>query len=996
MSIKDFIVPRWKHSNPQVRIHSIRALDIAKSSGVLQQILENDPVPEVRIEAIHQLEDTNLLKHVIETDLDPKTRKAAIHKLNKCYVKQIHNTKDQSLQGSLIVEIDDEKILAEIACDAERPEIRLMAIDRISNPSLLCQITEQNCGLKPGKAIVNKISDPKHLELISKNASNKKIKKFAREKLTDLWENPEALSPEKRAEWELEELCLELEKVVASEKWTESYSILSKVQSKWDEFDPDKTHPLRKRFNQIRKKIEEQVDQLDRKEDTVIQMTDLCKNLEQLFEELERTAIPSNNSQNLSYYEKKIKEIKDRWDHAELSVEDGIIPFSVYHNLSSRYNRSIEQLDRLVLDRTKAYANYQVSVKTLGDICAQMEQCKDNPDNPNQNETYEMLKSKWAETYKEMPCGLPNDISQRYKKVVDYFVQQKKAVEDEIVEHRENEEKRLIQLCEIVEDAKSAELRAGLEKSVKSAQKEWQSLGQNAPEKKSELTHRFETACQEFFTIQRDFWEKRNWEQWANLALKEELCDTLEQAYDNETVQKMAELARRAQDKWRELGSVERNKSESIWTRFHAICDKIYTRCLKEKTAIHDELKSIIDTINGDISWKETTEKIKQIQGRWNAIGSLPKAVEKDIRQSFLDMGNQFFERQREFYTNRENERKHNLNEKQALCEKAEKLVHSTNWAETSRTIKNLQRQWKQIGPVPRHESDALWKRFRAACNTFFQRLEDELPKNLSKKQRLCEQAEHVITQLDQTEKYDALTETILNLQKQWKEIGPVPQEHSQPIWERFQTPCNIFFEKKSDYIKQRKQQWDDNQIIKEKLVEEAENLASSTDWKKTAARLTELQKQWQETGSTMRKVERELWSRFQEANNHFFSNQVQFFESLDAQKKEKLRQKESLCLSLEILAKLTSSSTANFEYNKFIPIAGQLDMALKFKDEIFVPNDSSITRTNALKKLKDIQSQWETIGQISDRYDKSLARRYQKAIDHLNSVITPPKKDKS
>jgi hypothetical protein len=79
-------------------------------------------------------------------------------------------------------------------------------------------------------------------------------------------------------------------------------------------------------------------------------------------------------------------------------------------------------------------------------------------------------------------------------------------------------------------------------------------------------------------------------------------------------------------------------------------------------------------------------------------------------------------------------------------------------------------------------------------------------------------------------------------------------------------------------------------------------------------------------------------------------------------------------------LAKLTSSSTANFEYNKFIPIAGQLDMALKFKDEIFVPNDSSITRTNALKKLKDIQSQWETIGQISDRYDKSLARRYTKS----------------
>jgi hypothetical protein len=988
MSIKDLIVPRWKHSNPQVRIQSIRSLESADKSEILKQIIENDSAPEVRIEAIQLLEDTQLIKQVIQTDNNQDVQKTAIKKLNRCYAKQIHNTIDPSLQGELIDEIDDEKILAQIACEAERPEIRLMAIARISNPLLLCQISEQNCGLKPGKAIVDKISDPKNLEIISKNASNKKIKKYAKEKLTNLWENPDALSPEKRTEWELEELCLELEKIVASEKWAESYSVLKYVQTKWTEFDPDKIHPLRKRFNQFRKRIEEQVDQLDRKEDTVLQMTTLCKELEQLIEELEKSSISSNSSTFLSYYEKKLKEIKEKWDQAELNVEDGIIPFSVYHNLSSRYNRSIEQMDRLILDRTKAYANYQVRLKDLCDICNQLEETKNKKDIQNQTDIVASLKQKWSETIKEMSC-VPTDISNRYKNGVEFFAQQQKNEENEIIAHKENEENRLEQLCDIVEQAKVAEIRAGLEKVVKAAQKEWQSLGEKAPEKKIELTDRFELACKEFYTVQRDFWEKRNWEQWANLALKEELCDTLEQSLKKDTVQTMAELARRAQEKWRELGSVEKNKSESIWARFHQVCDQIYTHCYAQKSKIHDELKTIMDSLNDDISWKDTTEAIKTIQERWNAIGPLPKAVEKDLRQSFQDMGNHFFERQRNFYNKKDQERKQNLNEKIGLCEQAEKLANSSDWTETSRKLKSFQRKWKQIGPVPRNESDALWKRFRTACNKFFERLENELPKNLEKKQALCEQAEKIVLQLDQTEKFDQFTEKILDLQQKWKQIGPVPQEHSQTIWERFQTPCNTFFEKKGAYIKQRKQQWDDNQKVKEKLVEEAEALASSTDWKNTSAKFSELQKKWQQIGSTTRKIERELWSRFQEANDYFFSNQVKHFESLDTEKKEKLKQKESLCLSLEILAKLTTSTTANFEYNKFIPIAEQLDMALKFKDEIFVPNDSAITRSNALKKMKNIQSKWESIGNISDRYDKSLARRYRKAVDYLSSVTS-------
>ncbi|KPA18495.1 hypothetical protein MHK_001317 [Candidatus Magnetomorum sp. HK-1] len=986
MAFKDLILPRWKHSNPQVRIQTIRTLKPAMS-GVLKQIVKDDPEPLVRIEAIQHLTDTSLLQQIVKDDNDPQTRKAATHKLNLCYAAKINSTSDPSLQGSLIFQIDDEKILAQVARSAEKPEIRLMAIDRINNPLLLCQIAEKNCGLKPGKAIVKKLTDPKHLELISKNASNKKIKKIAYNKLADLWENMKAISPEKQTEWELEELCLSLEKVVATENWSESYSLLAQLQKQWDNIDPDNTHPLRNRFNQTQKKINEQLDQIDRKEDTVTRMTELCKQLEQLFLQLQNSSIQSNTPENLSDIEQKIKNIKEKWDQAEVSVQDGIIPFSVYHNLSSRYNQSIEQLDRTLFDRTKAHANYKASLTTLEKTCLDLEQLDSSLEDEKTLKSFQELKKIWSKTIREMPCALQGDLSERYKKVVALFVKQQKVAEYESVENKTSEEKRLNELCEIVENAKIAEQRAGLEKIVKSAKNEWENLGQHAPELKEALSQRFEDTCQQFFTIQSDFWEKRNWEQWANLSLKEELCDALEKILENSSVVIMAEHARIAQKKWRELGAVERNKSEAIWDRFHTICNQIYSQCIEEKKIIHDELQTIMADIDKDINWKATAEKIKKIQDRWNAIGILPKSVENDLRQSFQNMCNTFFDRQREFYQKRDSERQDNLIQKTKLCDQAQKLSTSTDWAETSRKIKDLQRKWKNIGPVPRNDSDVLWEKFRGACNQFFERLENELPENMKKKEALCEKAEQIIAQLDETDSFDALTEQILDLQRQWKEIGPVPQEFSQPLWDRFQAPCNAFFERKSSYIKERKRKWDENQKNKEQLIEQAESLASSTDWKATSEKLSELQKQWQQIGTTPRKIERELWSRFQEANDYFFSQQIKYFEDLDNDKNEKLKQKESLCLKLEILAKLTVSSSANFEYNKFIPIAEQLDMALKFKDEIFIPGENKITRANALKKMKDIQSQWKDIGKISDRYDKALLMRYQKAIDHLSSI---------
>jgi hypothetical protein len=424
--------------------------------------------------------------------------------------------------------------------------------------------------------------------------------------------------------------------------------------------------------------------------------------------------------------------------------------------------------------------------------------------------------------------------------------------------------------------------------------------------------------------------------------------------------------------------------SEEIWNRFNRACDEIHERCLTEKKELMDQLRALIDPVEntppGNVNRNGIAESVKALQARWNRIGLLPAAVEKDLRREFQETCNAFFGGLRTFYQERDQVRRENLRLKSEWTEAAENLARSDNWIETSQTLKELQRRWKTVGPVPKDTGDELWERFQAACNTFFDRMKAAEPDHIRRKEALCEQAEALVAEATEDSDILRVSRELMDLQRRWKAVGPVPSELGDDLRARFRKPCDDFFARRNAFFKRRKAEQLENQARKETLTARAEALSNSTDWREAGEELKALQQSWKAIGSAPRKQEEILWSRFRSACDAFFSRRNAHFGQIDQSRLENLQRKERLCIALEALIRLLMPETDS--PGRVEAPAEQLSMALAFKDEILAPGNRKETWVRALRKVRRIQSEWKTIGPVPSEKDRDLRNRFRQAAN--------------
>ncbi|MBF0100814.1 MAG: DUF349 domain-containing protein [Desulfobacterales bacterium] len=556
-----------------------------------------------------------------------------------------------------------------------------------------------------------------------------------------------------------------------------------------------------------------------------------------------------------------------------------------------------------------------------------------------------------------------------------------------IAPEKQQEISALLTLCELVEKANQNENRFEAEKKVRTAQETWNTTGTLVPEEKKKLSLRFKDACTFFFKTQSEFKENLEWERWANFNRKTELCEVVEALIraleNNEPIQEnISSILRDVQAKWKEIGPVSKDKSEEIWNRFKQACDHAYEICLRKKQAIFDQAKQL--TLMSE-DWETNAQKIKEIQNEWNKIGYLPATMEKDIKDAFQLICDQFFEARRNYYKKLDTERIKNLQHKKDLCEQVEQIEHSTDYEKTANILKELQNTWKEIGPIPKKEGDELWMRFRSACNRFFKKFESYKLENLKKKESLCESAEKAFQSIQGEDDIEKMSHVFVSLQKEWKEIGPVPIEVSESVWQRFHNQCESYFSLRKDFESRHQETHEQNLSVKEKLVHEIEALIQKEDWKAGAERIKQIQDEWKLIGHVPSTIERELNSQLKRLCNQFFKRRKRFFDQKDQERKTNLEQKEELCLRLEILAKLVFKSP-DIRENQRIPMAKQLEIALAYKDEIVVEGDKKKTWNNAMKKFRTIQKQWKEIGPVPRDYDDMVWKRYRKLSDQFLS----------
>jgi hypothetical protein len=244
-----------------------------------------------------------------------------------------------------------------------------------------------------------------------------------------------------------------------------------------------------------------------------------------------------------------------------------------------------------------------------------------------------------------------------------------------------------------------------------------------------------------------------------------------------------------------------------------------------------------------------------------------------------------------------------NLGVQEGLCSKMEALQHHTDIPTVAREVHELQRQWRTVATVPRAQSEALWRRFKAAHDTAWARCEAHFAAqtaaraaNLALKIALCERVEA----LADSTAWLQTAEEIKKLQAEWKTIGPASTGSEQSVWERFRLACDRFFTRRHDDLVRRKVMWAENLAKKEALCAAAETLAESTDWDATASAIKALQGEWKTIGPVRKNRSDAIWQRFRGACDRFFARYAQRYETARA---ERLAARNAVCVELETLA---------------------------------------------------------------------------------------------
>ena len=372
-----------------------------------------------------------------------------------------------------------------------------------------------------------------------------------------------------------------------------------------------------------------------------------------------------------------------------------------------------------------------------------------------------------------------------------------------------------------------------------------------------------------------------------NLKKKYEVIENIKGLINNEeSINKTFNDFRDLQREWREIGLVPQSKMKNLWDLYHFHVENFYDYIkinrelrdldLKKNLEIKINLCENAEELLVEPSIIKAFNMLQKYHEQWREIGPVPRENKDDIWERFKSVTAKINKKHQDFYENRKLEQKKNLEAKTALCEKVEEInsmeiENYKEWDERSRDLIELQKVWRTIGFAPKKDNNKIYDRFRTACDEFFNKKREFYSKNkelqqnnLQMKIDLCVQAEALKDSTD----WKKTTQDLINIQRQWKEIGPVPRKHSDIVWKRFRAACDYFFEKKSEHFSDIDSEQLDNLKLKEDLIKEVANFKSKGNVDENLRTLKEFQRRWTEIGHVPFRKKDDLQNRFRDAIN--------------------------------------------------------------------------------------------------------------------------------
>jgi hypothetical protein len=935
--------PRWKHADPSVRAAAVYELG-PEEGDALRALAREDADARVRRAAVSRIDDPAVLGEVGRTDPDDEVRAEAIRGLAGLAVEAAESAgarpvlrqlielgrvkevatvaksaRDADVRAAAVDVLQDPKSLGSVSRHASDGPTRLRALERLTDVDEITAVALKSEHTDVAVAALERVTQEEALGAIAQRARNKIAARRARVRLRAIEEaahpapEPAAVrmsADDRRRAMELRQRAESLVTIADPEEATAK---LAEVRLAWAEFraDVDVEPPLAEAFEAASEAVREAIAERERDREAE---RERARTLAR--EQADRVAI-CEEMERLAGHETmdRAAELKARWDSLPP------MPSEYAASLTRRFQDACRTYE----DRERRRVLAEAAAARLETLASELEQlaASDQP--------VEEMVARWrglrrdAELLREHAAANPS-AAERLERAVATLEEKEQLIQQQRAKQEQDNLRRLQQLARQVEMLAASE-QLSLKAGDRALREIRTAIDQRAPlpskKDRQEIMTRLEAARATLAPRVQELRDADDWQRWANLQVQEELTKEMEALKTVDNLEEVARKMRDLQSRWKQVAAAPRVQGEALWRRFKAAQDEAYART-----------------------------------------------------EAFFAAQNQ--------------ERAANLARKQELCARAEALADSTEWVKTAAEIQKLQAEWKTIGPVTRGNEKAIWERFRAACDRFFTRRQEDLKKrkdewstNLARKEELCARAEALADSTD----WEKTAAELKQLQAEWKTIGPVRKSKSEAVWQRFRTACDRFF----DRYKHRDQADLQAKVaVRDEVVRELEALAPKREAGGEAAAAPEglytsvqsARTKWSQAPEVPRAVQEDLAVRYHQALGRLVAAWPTAFAGTDLDPEVTRKRMEKLVARVEELVPPKGATAANLSPAERLAQQWRERLAANTMTggRTAAENEDAKWRA-AEQEIRSAQSQWMRLGPVPPEVAGPLNERFQRAL---------------
>lgn len=1025
MKLKDLFTPRFKHSDPNVRISAIKEIS---SDEILREVILADPDRRVVEEALKLVTSPRFLATVIgeissspqlleqrqaTQGSDRKRFPAAFQMMDiiqeryeQLLYKNLLKLKNSSSEFKQLLPLlkNDEKLITlykellnssaskditkdtstesaasldnEITIQHER-----LILDQIEDEKFIYKFLKDVESSADYADLFEKISAVDLLKKLSSTAHNKKIRKLAQQKLDAGKESLQNLSTAEIRQ-KLEEIINVLKAHVSEKFWEEGAKKLPSFRDIWGRLDASGKHPLTKEFEALANTISngahnyhENISKLNALEQTL--------KSEGKARRIDRIEILKHiNSAYIS--EGELKSWEDRLNgiashlttadhslasHPTVAEDTGKVKSAeaLSPNLKASPEESLNYLSKYLQelkDLKTSYTTHKVSISSAQKRLMTIDQY-------------------WSKYFfdSELTKTYSDDFASIKKELEDKFISDEKAAEE-----KQKQEKlkyqRAHQIYELLDESfKNNDYR---NKNIRLLQQEFDAIKDEVSLEK-ELVKNFHNVISNIYTVIKKQKEDRHWEEWGNYQHRKDLCVEAQKLAEDPLQDFIGEKLSELQARWRDAGRVPTAQFEELNKEFRHQVDQILGICIQKKREIIDRLKEVLAPLlssdasnsnrpkNLSVDFKELSLKVNPLLEEWKKVGPLPYTFEKNELQTFNELKSTFIKKKDSFFQNREEERGENLKQKLKILAETERLLKDPYEIGIKiEKLKNLQRQWKNIGPIPRSAADNdPWIAFKKLCDDFFNGIQEEKLASSNHKQELLNKLQATLSSMDGSNlsEFEEKEEQLKNLAESWDELLAGPKELDQ----KFNELLNNFHRQKKDQFEKIKAEQRKKTENKLKIVRQMEQEYATMNWEDSLNKVADLRSNLSsllsaEAENDLAAVNNEITERMQRVSRILESELKLWNSSFHSSSRSNSTEtgagpttSEYQCIidHLAVIIKIVNPN-ADINQDKLgVSLGEQLNLGLKLRGLIVDKDHLDKTAENARVEIFKLQEKW-------------------------------------